>query len=44
MDMSHSIVNKIFAGPTKVLKDAAERGDVALLKSMSELFRLEDRT
>ena len=44
MDMSHSIVNKIFAEPTKVLKEAAERGDMTLLKSMSELFRLEDRT
>ena len=42
MDMSRAIVNKIFSGPTKVLKDAAERGDTALLKSMSELFRLEE--
>jgi glutamyl-tRNA reductase len=42
MDMSHSIVNKIFAEPTKVLKEAAEKGDMTLLKSMSELFRLED--
>jgi glutamyl-tRNA reductase len=41
-DMSHSIVNKIFSNPTKVLKEAAERGDVTLLKSMTELFRLED--
>lgn len=44
MDMSRSIVNKIFAEPTKVLKEAAEKGDVTLLKSMSELFSLEDRT
>jgi glutamyl-tRNA reductase len=44
MDMSRSIVNKIFAEPTKVLKEAAERGDVTLMKSMSELFRLEDGT
>jgi glutamyl-tRNA reductase len=44
MDMSRSIVNKIFAEPTKVLKEAAEKGDVNLLKSMSELFRLEDGT
>jgi glutamyl-tRNA reductase len=43
IDMSHSIVNKIFAEPTKVLKEAAERGDATLLKSMSELFRLEDK-
>jgi glutamyl-tRNA reductase len=42
MDMSRSIVNKIFAEPTKVLKDSAERGDVSLIRSMSELFRLED--
>ncbi|HWQ19911.1 MAG TPA: glutamyl-tRNA reductase [Methanotrichaceae archaeon] len=42
MDMSRAIVNKIFSGPTKVLKEAAERGDITLLKSMSELFRLEE--
>jgi glutamyl-tRNA reductase len=42
--MSRSIVNKIFAEPTKVLKEAAERGDVTLMKSMYELFRLEDGT
>ena len=42
MDMSRSIVNKIFSEPTKVLKEAAERGDTALLKSLSELFRLEE--
>ena len=44
MDMSHSIVNKIFAEPTKVLKEAAERGDVTLIKSMQELFRLDGKT
>jgi glutamyl-tRNA reductase len=41
MDMSHSIVNKIFAEPTKVLKEAAERGDTDLIRSVSELFKLE---
>jgi glutamyl-tRNA reductase len=41
-DMSHSIVNKLLADPTKVLKMAAERGDEELLKSLSELFRLEE--
>jgi glutamyl-tRNA reductase len=41
MDMSHAIVNKIFAKPTKVLKSAAERGDEQLLGSVEELFRLE---
>ena len=44
MDMSRSIVNKIFAEPTKVMKEAAEKGDVTLLKSMSDLFRLGDKT
>ncbi len=41
-DMSHSIVNKLLAEPTKALKSAAERGDSDLLKSLSELFRLEE--
>ncbi|MCJ7443922.1 MAG: glutamyl-tRNA reductase [Methanotrichaceae archaeon] len=39
-DMSHSIVNKLLAEPTKSLKNAAEKGDVAFLKSALELFRL----
>ncbi|OPY50226.1 MAG: Glutamyl-tRNA reductase [Methanosaeta sp. PtaU1.Bin060] len=41
-DMSHSIVNKLLAEPTKVLKSAAERGDTELLASLRELFRLEE--
>ncbi len=41
-DMSHSIVNKLLSDPTKALKRAAERGDEELLKSLSELFRLEE--
>lgn len=41
IDMSQSIVNKLLSEPTKVLKSAAERGDVELLRSLSELFRLE---
>jgi glutamyl-tRNA reductase len=40
-DMSQSIVNKLLSEPTKVLKGAAERGDIGLLKSLSELFKLE---
>lgn len=43
-DMSHSIVNKLLAEPTKALKNAAERGDAELLASLSELFRLEETT
>lgn len=41
MDMSHSIVNKIFAEPTKVLRKAAERGDEGCLRCVAELFGLE---
>ena len=40
-DMSHSIVNKIFAEPTKVMRRAAERGDDDCLKFIEELFGLE---
>ncbi|NPV62956.1 MAG: glutamyl-tRNA reductase [Methanotrichaceae archaeon] len=43
-DMSHSIVNKLLAEPTKALKEAAERGDTAMVKSLSDLFRLEEST
>jgi glutamyl-tRNA reductase len=43
-DMSHSIVNKLLSEPTKALKCAAERGDTELLLSLSELFRLEEKT
>jgi glutamyl-tRNA reductase len=42
-DMSQSIVNKLLSEPTKTLKSAAERGDVELLKSLTELFKLEGR-
>jgi glutamyl-tRNA reductase len=41
-DMSHSIVNKLLADPTKILKEAAEEGDKELLRSVSRLFQLED--
>jgi len=41
MDMSHSIVNKIFAEPTKVLRTAAERGDEDCLRRVAVLFGLE---
>lgn len=40
-DMSHSIVNKIFAEPTKVMRRAAERGDDDCLRFIEELFGLE---
>lgn len=43
-DMSRSIVNKILSEPTKSLKSAAERGDLEILKSLCELFRLEEKT
>ena len=42
-DMSRSIVNKILSEPTKSLKSAAERGDLEILKSLIELFRLEEK-
>jgi glutamyl-tRNA reductase len=41
--MSRSIVNKILSQPTKSLKSAAERGDVQILNSLCELFRLEEK-
>jgi glutamyl-tRNA reductase len=41
-DMSHSIVNKLLADPTKILKEAAEEGDTDILRSVSRLFQLED--
>ncbi|MDQ1313071.1 MAG: glutamyl-tRNA reductase [Euryarchaeota archaeon] len=43
-DMSRSIFNKILSEPTKSLKSAAERGDLEILKSLCELFRLEEKT
>ncbi len=43
MDMSHSIINKIFAEPTKVLKTAAERGDTEMLRCAADLFRLNSQ-
>jgi len=42
-DMSHSIVNKLLSEPTKALKSAAERGDKEVLKSLNELFGLEEK-
>ena len=42
-DMSRSIVNKILSEPTKSLKSAAERGDMEILRSLCELFRLEEK-
>ena len=43
-DMSHSIVNKLLAEPTKTLKSAAERGDIEFLESALELFKLGGET
>jgi glutamyl-tRNA reductase len=43
-DMSHSIVNKLFSEPTKTLKRAAEEGDTEVLKTVSDLFHLEENT
>ena len=42
-DMSHSIVNKLLSEPTKALKSAAEQGDKEVLKSLNELFGLEEK-
>lgn len=42
MDMSHAIVNKIFAEPTKVLKEASERDDAGFLRCVAALFELEN--
>ncbi|MHC1631045.1 MAG: glutamyl-tRNA reductase [Methanotrichaceae archaeon] len=42
MDMSHAIVNKVFAEPTKVLRKAAEMDDTNFVECMAELFGLED--
>ena len=42
-DMSHSIVNKLFSEPTKVLKQAAEDGNAEILEAACELFRLEEK-
>ncbi|WP_370575869.1 glutamyl-tRNA reductase [Methanomethylovorans sp.] len=42
-DLTHSIVNKILAEPTKVLRNAAEINDDELLDVVSRLFNI-DRT
>ena len=36
-DLTHSIVNKIVAGPTKALRDAAEHDDEEMLDYVAEL-------
>jgi glutamyl-tRNA reductase len=43
-DLSHSIVNKLLSEPTKTLKRAAENGDVEMLKTVRDLFHLEEDT
>jgi glutamyl-tRNA reductase len=40
-DLTHSIVNKILAGPTKVLRNAAEMNDDELLDVVSRLFNID---
>jgi glutamyl-tRNA reductase len=39
-DLTHSIVNKVMAEPTKVLRCAAEKGDDDLLDTVSLLFNV----
>lgn len=39
-DLTHSIVNKVMAEPTKVLRHAAEKGDDSLLDMVSLLFNV----
>ncbi|WP_319508372.1 glutamyl-tRNA reductase [uncultured Methanolobus sp.] len=39
-DLTHSIINKILAEPTKVLRYAAEIGDDELLESVAKLFSI----
>ncbi|WP_406659763.1 glutamyl-tRNA reductase [Methanolobus sp. ZRKC3] len=43
-DLTHSIVNKIMAEPTKVLRHAAEKGDDELLDMVSRLFNVNRHT
>jgi len=40
-DLTHSIVNKILAEPTKVLRNAAEMNDDELLDVVSRLFNID---
>lgn len=40
-DLTHSIVNKILAEPTKVLRNAAEMSDDELLDVVSRLFNID---
>ncbi|MDY0386339.1 MAG: glutamyl-tRNA reductase [Methanolobus sp.] len=40
-NLTHSIINKILAEPTKVLRYAAETGDDELLDTVSKLFNIE---
>jgi len=39
-DLTHSLVNKILAEPTKALRNAAEHDDDAMLDTVSKLFKL----
>ncbi|MCL7412249.1 MAG: glutamyl-tRNA reductase [ANME-2 cluster archaeon] len=39
-DLTHSVANKILAGPTKILRNAAEHDNEMFLDTVAELFRL----
>ena len=40
-DLTHALVNKILAEPTKILRNAAEKGDDDLLDAASKLFNVK---
>lgn len=42
-DLTHSIINKILAEPTKVLRRAAENEELEFIETVSDLFRLDGR-
>ncbi len=43
-DLTHSIVNKIIAEPTKVIRNAAQVGDDEMLDMVSRLFDIQKKT
>jgi len=42
-DLTHSLINKILAEPTKVLRRAAENEELGFIETVSDLFRLDGR-
>lgn len=42
-DLTHSVVNKILAEPTKALRSAAEENNESFLSTVTELFRLNGK-